>query len=202
MRGGYLEPYIGSGQYYERQLVFPTSPLGPPASTDFNIFNVKEPKAVCFCDITVSHLASHINKYGDVGLGFHRKALVEKVPDLRPVKYQPIKGLGDLEKFNKSDWKILKSKKEVSLGEYVKIPTFLENTDEMNRGINSEHFEDIYEEREWRSFRRFEFTTEDLAFVVLPKRGLVKNRRHPKLSSLLKSGVGVIYASELFGGGK
>ena len=122
--------------------------------------------------------------------------------DLRPVKYQPIKGPGDLDKFNKFDWKVLKKKKEVALNEYVKIPTFLENTDEMNRGTNSEHFEDIYEEREWRSFKKFEFTTDDLAFVVLPKRGLVDKRRHPNLSALLTSGVGVIYASELFGGGR
>lgn len=199
-KGGYLEPYTKNGKFYERQLVFPSSPLGQPNSADFEIYEVREPKAVCFCDISVSHLASHINKYGDVGLGFHRKALVDKVSDLRPVKYQPIKELSDLKKFATKDWKFEPLKKEILLDEYVKIPTLLDQTDLMQRGQQSEHFEDIYEEREWRSFERFDFSVEDLAFVVLPKRGLVHSQKHPKLTALLTSGVGVVYAMELFGG--
>ncbi len=202
MRGGYLEPYIPKNPHYDRQLIFPPDPLGPPDSSKFKIFNVKEPRAVCFCDITVNHLASHLNKYGDVGLGFHRKTLVDKVPDLRPVKYQPIKGIDDLSTFDKIDWKFKKRSKEILLNKYVKIPTFLDRTDEMNRGQNSEHFEDIYEEREWRTLEKFEFTVDDVAFVVLPKRGMVDHKKHPRLCALLTSGVGVVYTTELFGANK
>lgn len=192
----YLEKYLGNGDYYERLITF--EKLGGSESLDpvkldiSDSLLVKEPRCLCFCDIPINTLSEHMNKYGDIGLGFKKDVLESLVTDLKPVRYYPVKSK-DVLILNEEDlWE--QTNNEIELSKYIKVPTKYRNSS----GENIETFDQIYEEREWRSFEKVEFELKDLAFILLPSRQSVCEVKYPKLYKLIRSEIGVIYADELF----
>lgn len=135
-----LEPYHGLTGYstsYTRQVVYEDdksnvnsmfSHVEGEMPEEKGIIYASEPKAVCFCDIPLNHLALHMKKYNCVGIGIDRDLLARKSKDLQPVRYHFIR---EKEEFHESKDGLYESKSEqgnttVSLSNYVKIPIFSE----------------------------------------------------------------------------
>lgn len=215
-----LEPYHGLTGYrssYTRQVVYEEdkpnmnsmyTQLEGGMTEEGSIIYAKEPKAVCFCDIPLNHLALHMKKYNCVGIGIDRDLLASKSKDLQPVRYHFVR---DKKEFYESKHGLYKSKREqggsttVLFEDYVKIPTLFKGDSSVNYTSDSledhldasEGFNSIYEEREWRLFDSVEIGYEDVAFLLLPKRG-IPDENLGKLVQLFEKRVGVIYADQLF----
>ena len=107
---------------------------------------------------------------------------------------------------NKEDFQKIKShireKKsgEYFLGKYSKIPTEFSSSDSSYTSkANTETFDQIYEEREWRTFKTIKLTKEQISFILLPNRRIINQGAFPKLRKMINSDVGIIYADELYG---
>lgn len=198
----FLDRYLGNGDFYEREVNFEQmmsdwENLGELSTlADKGTFIIKEPRCLCFCDIPINTLSEHMNKYGDIGLGFKKEVLEKLVNDLKPVRYYPVRNKEDLLGNEENLWSV--NTDEVLLGNYLKIPTNYTGSINYINGKNTETFEQIYEEREWRSFLRLEFKVEDLAYILLPTRSLVTEKLYPNLYGLIRTGVGIIYADEFY----
>lgn len=217
-----LQPYKGAdgkSDKYKRQVVFKKEAFeksinhhaGGQILEDPELIYVEEPKAVCFCDIPINHLALHMQKYGYVGLGIDKNLLAEKSLDLQPVRYYFIRESIEYNHSSSGVFNVVKSegKRLVQLERYVKIPTLLQDdemTDKIKQPGNedkelsvSECFDWIYEEREWRHFDPVTLKYEEVSFLLFPSRKYLD--RLGKLSYLIDSKVGIIYADELFPNG-
>ena len=199
--GGELRRWLPAKDdfFYKRKLMFDEGGFGfvvDPNDKRYQTFWVKEHRALCFCDIPINHLPLHMEKYGDVGFGFRRDKLFLKASDLQPVRYFRLKSSVDLVKYQNRFWKFDDGLKEVELDEYIKIPTLLSKDIPVLDDDESELFDRIYEEREWRSIDGFEYTLEELAFVLIPDRVYLK--KYPKLQKLVENGVGLIVATDLY----
>lgn len=190
-KGGELRPFEAT-KPYSRELSF--GKVVKQGGMTTNPYFVKERKAVCLCDIPISHLPLHMRKYGEIGLGFRKDSLIKAAQDLQPVRYYNIRDEEHFKSEPEKLWKIIE--REVNLGDFIKIPTCYEEQDELDQGGNSELFESIYEEREWRSIEGFKFSLNELAFIIIPKKELVTDS-FPKLKNLI-SNVSVIYADDLY----
>ncbi len=195
-----LAPYIEDSQYYLRILTLYEKTFGiQDASTlqDIIHFRVHEPRAVCFCDIPIPHLPIHMCKYGNIGVGIRRRS-VSKYPEfgIMPVRYFPHLSLFHLSLENNRLWKKLDN--VIELDPFTKVPTHLNDSIDPPEGHNAEHFESIYEEREWRSVTPITLSLDEIAFILLPSRTYVDKARFPKTIGLIEKGVGMIVADDLF----
>jgi hypothetical protein len=146
---------------------------------------VKEPRSICFADIPINHLPRHIDRYYGIGLGFRKDIIVSKVSDLKPVEYYPRKTTFTLE--NSCEVFFDGTTTPLTLKKYAKIPS------------QDETFEQIYHEREWRTFNDVKFTNEELAMIFFPsKKILQKALNHPRFQKFINSGVGYICGEDLF----
>lgn len=147
-------------------------------------YKLKEPRAICFADIPINSLPIHINHYFGIGLGFRKEALIDNVDNLKPVDYYPRKTIFAL-KNACVDFK--DDERDFTLQDYAKIPS------------EEETFEQIYHEREWRTFGNFEFTSKELAMIFFPSRKILNIAlKDKKIKALLDSGVGFIAGEDLY----
>ena len=220
-----LQPYKGAdgkSDKYKRQVVFKkegaeksiTHQIGGQIidDPDIKVVYVEEPKAVCFCDIPINHLALHMRKYGHVGLGIDKNLLTEKALDLQPVRYYFIREPKEYNHPIPGIFNVAKSEGQtrVQLEKYVKIPTLFQDdgmADKIKQPDNedkefgvSECFDWIYEEREWRHFGPVTLKYEEISFLLFPSRKYLY--RLGKLSHLVDAKVGIIYTDELFPSGE
>lgn len=211
-----LEPYYGLTGYnrsYNRQIVnldlskrsdMVPGDQGEPEGEE-NLVYAEEPKSVCYCDIPINHLALHMKKYNQVGIGIDRDLLAKKAEDLQPVRYYFIRepnisgSVPGVFTFERNE-----TSSTIKLDKYVKIPTLF-NGDSVAPGTHqpedsslavSEGFNSIYEEREWRHFDPIELDYSDISFLLLPSRSWKEELEN--LDKLFNAKVGVIYANELF----
>ncbi|MBK7889299.1 MAG: hypothetical protein IPJ84_00150 [Bdellovibrionales bacterium] len=162
-------------------------------------YMVNEPKSLCFCDIPVGSLPVHMEKYGDIGIGIKRNKIDESpfFDKLKPVLYYPHidEEILNREGAAKRLWSL--NDREVVLQDFVKIPTRLSPAASANPNDNSELFESIYEEREWRSTESIKISLDDLAYILVPDRSFLCEQ-FPKLRTLLRKGVGLITAKDMY----
>ena len=178
-------------QKYHRRLLLPGE-FGGKLDSGPNTDSIKvfEPRSLCFADIPFNFLPIHLKRYCGIGLGFKKEALQARVSDLKPVDY--FSSVSDTFKpfFVKSEDT---EKKEIHLKEYSKIPTENENP------VYREIFEDIYLEREWRTFSDLEFYLSDVSMIVArtkeEKSNILKNEI---VKIWLPEGLAVICLEELF----
>ncbi|WP_413560420.1 abortive infection system antitoxin AbiGi family protein [Bdellovibrio sp. HCB209] len=193
-----LEPYIANSSFYDRTLILTSADYGTMAeASDIHNYLVKEPKSVCFCDIPINSLPIHMAKYGDIGIGIRRNRVVEGsfINHVRPVLYYPHITETELKKQYNIDrfWKLTGN--TVTLEDFVKIPTKLSHSPSIPEH-QSEDFESIYEEREWRATKPIELTTQDIAYVIVPDDTYIK--KYHKLQKLIMNGVGLIKAKDMY----
>lgn len=156
--------------------------LGTPQKEQ--VFELNEPRSLCFADVPINSLPIHINSYFGVGLGFRKEVLISKIEDLKPVDYFPRKTIFTL-KNSCEDFKV--GSFSFKLKEYAKIPS------------SDEAFEQIYHEREWRTFKDFSFTSEDLAFIFFPSKELLsRSLKEKKIMGLIEKGVSLIAGEDLY----
>ncbi len=193
-----LKPYVVDSNFYERVLHFNQTKLGSAVSAkDIKAYQVHEPKAVCFCDIPISHLPLHMKHYGEIGIGIRRRVITQKTEmAIMPVRYFPLLSQDQLKIGQNILWKY--KGRKIILDKYTKIPTNLNEAFSPPADHNSELFEQIYQEREWRTVSAVEFTLEELAFILLPSKELITANKFPKLSKLLDNRIGLIIADDLF----
>lgn len=146
---------------------------------------LKEPRSICFADIPISHLPIHINRYYGIGLGFRKDRLIMANAELRPVEYFPRNNLFALKNACESfDDTILD---EQNLKRYSKVPT------------EDETFYEIYHEREWRTFDRFEFSSDELSIIFFPTRDLLNQAlQKTRFQNFFQRGVGYICGEDLY----
>lgn len=203
-----LKRYIQNGGFYKREFEFARvafmsdwsdlSSLEALNGSYVKPYVVNEPKSLCFCDIPINHLPDHMRKYGDIGLGVRKEVLGSIVDDFFPVHYLPIKNKDDFKKIKGH----IRQKKdgEFFLGKYSKIPTeFSIYDNSYTSKSNTETFDQIYEEREWRTFKKIKLSKEQISFILLPNRNIINKGNFPKLKKMINSDVGIIYANELYG---
>lgn len=208
-----LEPFFGPNgkeDRYRRQIVFQKSsdsmvPSGQGEPLNDDEIYAEEPKAVCFCDIPINHLALHMKKYNCVGIGIDRELLAQKAKDLQPARYFFIRGAEDFETDMPGVFSVRNAEgiKTVALEKYIKIATLFRDNASVSETLASpggrdvsEGFNSIYEEREWKHFGRVELDFNEVAFVLLPSRGYLKSAG--ELAKLIEAKPGIIYADELF----
>lgn len=156
--------------------------LAAPQGED--VFELNEPRSLCFADVPINSLPIHINSYFGVGLGFRKEVLISKLEDLKPVDYFPRKTFFTLKNSCKNFKVGIYS---FNLKEYAKIPSA------------DEPFEQIYHEREWRTFKDFVFSSEDLAFIFFPsKEMLLLALKEHKIKRLIMNGVSLIAGEDLY----
>jgi hypothetical protein len=154
------------------------------------MIGVLEPRSLCFADIPFNFLPIHLKRYSGIGLGFKKSSLLDRVSDLKPVDY--FYSVSDEFKsfFVKNE---NKEKNEIELKKYSKIPTDNENP------VYKEEFEDIYLEREWRTFADLEFFLADLSMVVARTREEKDSIMENKIiQSWLPKGLAVICLDDMF----
>ena len=193
-----LEPHICDGANHIREVLISSVSMFPaPQPPQPKTLQVLEPKAVCFCDIPIHNLPSHMNKFGNVGIGVLKSWVMKQQFGIRPVLYYPLVSPNELLETKLGHWK-LDQDQNILLDRYLKIPTHFgpPDAEEMKRK-GTETFPGIYEEREWRSFERTIIEIQEIAFVILPNRNSV-NSSFEKLASLLLAPVGRIFANDLF----
>jgi hypothetical protein len=162
-----------------------------PASAkedDFGIakdYFVKELRSLCFADIPINHLPIHLDRYYGIGLGFRRDIISSKIEDLKPVEYYPRKTIFTLE--NSCEVFFGDTSHPLTLKRYAKIPSM------------DESFDDIYNEREWRTFQDLEFSEEELAMIFFPTRKILNRAlNEARFKSLFAKGVGYICGEDLY----
>lgn len=148
------------------------------------VYSLKEPRAICFADIPINSLPIHIDGYFGIGLGFRKEILVAKIDDLKPVDYYPKKTIFTLKNACVG---FKDTKYQFDLRKYSKIPS------------EDEPFEQIYHEREWRTFDKLDFNSNELAVMFFPsKRILTKSLKNKKIRKLIDLGVGYITGEDLY----
>lgn len=142
-----------------------------------------ESRALCFADIPISLLSEHMNRYYGLGLGFRKKVLIDKIEDLGPVQYFPKL----TEKRFMEMMKSCKNWEDFSiLNGFSKFPS------------EEESFEQIYSEREWRTFNELEFSNKDLAYILFPSEISQKMAlKNDKFRYLFNKGVGCLNFQDL-----
>ncbi|MGE3760077.1 MAG: abortive infection system antitoxin AbiGi family protein [Pseudobdellovibrionaceae bacterium] len=194
-----LVPFKKISQFHVRTLLIKELGYGVAEDLgDVKKFVVHEPRALCFCDIPISSLPVHMAKYGDIGIGIHRRKMNDPVffNKLRPVLYYPhinSQVIHDEQNLNRF-WKIEGS--TITLHDFVKIPTHLSSEQNANREFNAEQFETIYEEREWRSMSSLRLSLDDIAYFIIPEKSHLSN--HPKIKKLIAEGIGLITAKDMY----
>lgn len=157
---------------------------GSEVPLDKSQIELLEPRAICFADIPVNNLPIHINRYFGIGFGFRRNVLINKIDDLKPVHYYPRKNEFSLKT---ACVNYVSGENTFELHNYSKIPS------------TSETFDEIYNEREWRSLSDIEFSHEDLALIFFPTRSsLSKALQEPKILNMVKNGVGIFCGEDMF----
>ena len=132
---------------------------------------VEIPSFCCVAEIPIQHLTFHTKRYGKLAIGFERKYLLSK--KFRPVSYFlkhddfMLPSLLNLFRFvdkntnqdhNHAAWKDL-----WTLSAFIKA-------------FNVDEIDSIYSEREWRHWGDFDFSPEEVKFVVAPKKYIKKLR--------------------------
>lgn len=193
-----VEPHTKSGNFYSRKMSFKNTTFGASGAMDDTVeYSVEEPKAICFCDITLPYLPLHMEKYGDVGFGIRRKNIDKSDSfNIRPVRYYPLTKTEQLDEENNILWKMVK--KKVTLMPFTKIPTDLNDRRTAPAGDNAELFDTIYEEREWRTLERTTFGLTEIAYILIPSRKYLDRTRYKKLFKMIDNGVSLIIAEDLF----
>jgi hypothetical protein len=134
---------------------------------------------VCFADIPFAFLKHHIERYGNVGLGFKKEFIIKKGG--QPVLYTPY-----LEKNGKQkpslfsisaiieqwgrEWSQIIKKYQIKPAVYRDLGWKIQA---LRKYIKQFSFEDAncaYYEREWRVINTFEFEEEDVVKVIFPER--------------------------------
>jgi len=191
-----LGPFKENSSFYLRQLSLFQQRVGNDEvpSEEYN-YIVKEPKALCFCDIPIGSLPLHMDKYGDIGIGIRRRKVNDLFFDiLKPVRYYPYISVETLARENSKLWNV--SDKEIILDDFVKIPTLLD-PDAISISGTSEPFEYIYQEREWRCVEKIKLSVNEISYILLPNRSYI-SEEFPRLRKLIQHGVGVILAQEMY----
>ncbi|MBX2995341.1 MAG: hypothetical protein KF681_10970 [Bdellovibrionaceae bacterium] len=195
-----LGPYTADGDFHQRKLFLRKPKIGNETLPDAEEeYFVSEPKALCFCDIPIGSLPIHMSKYGDIGIGVKRGKVNESpfFDKLKPVLYYPhideaiLRREGETKRF----WELFE--RDVRLADFVKIPTRLGPVGRIDPTDNSELFESIYEEREWRAVEEIKITLDDLAYILVPERSFLSDK-FPKLRALVRHGVGLITAKDMY----
>ncbi|MBI2602069.1 MAG: hypothetical protein HYW48_03350 [Deltaproteobacteria bacterium] len=169
------------------------SEMGEP-NANFPLVDIVEPRALCFCDIPFNQLGGHMNRYGSIGIGLRKNEVINRFVEfgIRPVLYYPVNDPHEFLTTQQALW--TRRDDATELGNYVKVPTLFPKTKE-NR--NTESFDQIYEEREWRGFKEIRLNFWDIAFLLLPNRDIPIESEN--LNNLMQSHVGLIVASDIFG---
>ncbi len=192
-----LKPYTKDSRHYNRNLYLPNTGFGVE-SDKINLYEVNEPRAICFCDIPINSLPIHIEKYGDIGIGIRRQKIVTGAffNKIKPVLYYPCISEETLFSPENNDrlWKI--NGNSVTLFDFVKIPTKVDPEREPTPEDHAEEFESIYEEREWRTTEEIVLSTNEIAFIIVPDDTHWKNC--DRISTLVKNGLSLIKAKDLY----
>lgn len=132
---------------------------------------VEIPPFCCVAEIPIQHLSYHSKRYGNLAIGFERNYLLGE--RFRPVSYFlkhddfMLPALLSLFKFvdenTKGDRDHIAWKNLWTLSTYIK-------------GFSVGEFDSIYSEREWRHWGDFDFSPEDVKFVLTPKKYIKKLR--------------------------
>lgn len=166
---------------------------------DDDVLNTIQTRPVCcLADIPIQHLGYHSKRYGKIAIGFHRSAIMRA---FHPVLYNPIGSYLNLEIGMLNDW--MRDNSAVILEQVLKNKGMLDNfenaevfglIDSIKTNVEictslfvdiltysksfepTKEFETIYCEREWRATDDFHFTHDDIAMVLLPRRGGFYNR--------------------------
>lgn len=149
--------------------------------------NLIKPAAVCFCDIPLADLAIHMRKYSHFGLAFPKAFLVAK--GATPVYYISRVTLDTgrplAEKFDHHIREILTTFDDLSrhpagldpglAGRLAALQHFCEWNifaflKFFDPGLADGDENNYYFEREWRTLASVNFTLEDIARIILPRR--------------------------------
>lgn len=139
---------------------------------------------VCFCDIPLSEMCIHMNKYSSFGLAFKKEFLLKK--GVNPVNYIDINSqmqneswINLFDKFAKKINKYLNnelireditshdSMEIVDMRFFIEtyIMSYIKFFDSLKEESDSENY---YMEREWRSLTKVDFKLKDVCRIIIP----------------------------------
>ncbi|MGY5796681.1 abortive infection system antitoxin AbiGi family protein [Rheinheimera faecalis] len=129
-------------------------------------------KVVCLADIPIQHLPYHAKRYGKFGIGFRRELILNA--DFNPVMYLPTNSTlnsaihGAFSRLNFYTSQISEHDQELeSLLQDTRL-CFLDILS-MSKTFHLDEFETVYCEREWRKTSDFNFSTENISMIILPR---------------------------------
>lgn len=173
----------------DKKLIYPERQALQPgiivdSSKQFSGNELYNPDCVCFCDIPVSDLDIHMNKYGRFGLSFLKSFLSGK--GANPVFYIAKNSISHagyprsqyfdymqkiIQNLYNNDIKNIKTGPTTPISDFwnflhFQVFSFLKFFDDTKSDTEEKNY---YMEREWRIMDNLEFNLEDVFRVILPK---------------------------------
>lgn len=142
------------------------------------VYEAVESTAVCFADIPLHCIGAHKHRYGNSGVAIGISKLNSEMLnrfEIQPVQYVPRLSHNNMNNFGNLD----EDSKLFKLRDFVKVPSLAEDE------TPGETFDEIYAEREWRSYQsQLNFKADQVEALILPSREDIRRLSEPRRKTI------------------